>query len=526
MIYVSKIYDSGDLDIINTYDKSTTTVTVDEALKMQSRGISIAGFDYQDSKELSECEAMLQYDGDRVGDTSIDCVFVASTRYEGRGMYYMLNRNCFNNSSVCRLKGTCGILKGYACVLRARDNSLWIRFDDGYDSGYFNNKKVRVLFIGSAPDKVNTDNIINRMRATDKKAISGEKIDERFVEIELVQILSLSCDEKYSIPLIKGYHYESLKFILLHVETVNDASVLHVDGETIECAEEEILTCSEHELRNYSTYYMNSDNKLSCYFTDKSIVWSGLDGKYTLDLRTIRDRNVLSLSKLELRKYAAAKLMHHGYCPLSVDNICRIIFVSNGDELLIPDGCVGMSVSMEEFLKIDCLFSYIYLPKEFEFIMFNKLSLLNFLRRYIYEDTVVAYNAKTSKFIEAWGLKKFDFVMGSLFEPYLYYGRAVASSSLNSFNDYVLSSLKEQIDSIDSNKLQKEVLEILNFASDLSSKMSNIGKDLSRKDVFTIKAALDIANVVKTKVSGNEFNKLYSVLNCVYENIMDSGQIL
>lgn len=292
MLYVSKIYDSGDLDIINTYDKSTTTVTVDEALKMQSRGISIAGFDYPDSKELSECEAMLQYDVDRVGDTSINCIFVASTRYEGRGMYYILNRNCFNNSSVCRLKGTCGILKGYACVLRARDNSLWIRFDDGYDSGYFNNKKVRVLFIGSAPDKVNTDNIINRMRVTDKKAISGEKIDERFVEIELVQILSLSGDEKYSIPLIKGYHYESLKFILLHVETVNDASVLHVEGETVECAEEELLTCSEHELRNYSTYYMNSDNKLSCYFTDKFIVWSGLDGKYTLDLRTIRDRNV------------------------------------------------------------------------------------------------------------------------------------------------------------------------------------------------------------------------------------------
>lgn len=124
------------------------------------------------------------------------------------------------------------------------------------------------------------------------------------------------------------------------------------------------------------------------------------------------------------------------------------------------------------------------------------------------------------------GVKKFDFVRGSLFEPYLYYGRAVASSSLNSFNDYVLSSLKEQIDSIDLNKLQREVLEILNFASDLSSKMSNIGKDLSRKDVFTIKAALDIANVVKTKVSCNKFNKLYSVLNCVYENIMDSGQIL
>lgn len=44
--------------------------------------------------------------------------------------------------------------------------------------------------------------------------------------------------------------------------------------------------------------------------------------------------------------------------------------------------------------------------------------------------------------------------------------------------------------------------------------------------MFTIKAALDIANAVKTKVSCNKFNKLYSVLNCVYENIMDSGQIL
>lgn len=441
-------------------------------------------------------------------------------------MYYMLNRNCFNNSSVCRLKGTYGILKGSACVLHARNNSLWMRFDNGYDSGYFGNKNVRVLFVGSVPDKVNTDNIINRMRATDRKAIAGEKIDESFVEIELVQVLSLSGDEKYSIPLIKGYHYESLKFILLHVEIVNDASVLHVDGETIDCAEESLLTCSEYELKNYSTYYMNSDNKLNCYFTDKSIVWSGLDGKYTLDLRTIRDRNVLSLSKLELRKYAAAKLMHQGYCPLSVDNICRIIFVSKGDELLIPDGCVGMNVSMEEFLKIDCVLSYIYLPKDLEFIEYNKLSMLNFLRRYVSEDTVVAYNAKTSKFLEAWRLKKFDFVKGSLFEPYLYYGRAVASSSLNSFNDYVLSSLKEQIDSIDSNKLQREVLEILNFANDLSSKMSVIGKDLSRKDVFTIKAALDIADVVKTKVSGNEFNKSYSILSCVYENILDSGQIL
>lgn len=110
-----------------------------------------------------------------------------------------------------------------------------------------------------------------------------------------------------------------MKFILLHVETVNDASVLHVDGETIECAEESLLNCSEHELKNYSTYYMNSDNKLSCYFTDKSIVWSGLDGKYTLDLRTIRDRNVLSLSKLEIRKFAAAKLMHKGVLSF----ICR-----------------------------------------------------------------------------------------------------------------------------------------------------------------------------------------------------------
>lgn len=526
MLYVSKIHDSDDLDIINTYDKSTTTVTVDEALKMQSKGISIAGFDYPDFKELSECEAMLQYDGDRVGDTLIDCVFVASTRYEGRGMYYMLNRNCFNNSSVCRLKGTYGILKGSACVLRARDNSFWMRFDNGYDSGYFNNKKVRVLFIGAVPDRMNTDSIVNRLRATDKKSVTGEKIDESFVEIELVQVLSLSNDEKYSIPLINGYRYESLKFILLHVETASDASALHVDGETVECTEESLLTCSEYELRNYSTYYMNSDNKLSCYFTDKSIIWSGLDGKYTLDLRIIRDRNVLSLSKLELRKYAAAKLMHQGYCPLSVDNICRIIFVSKGDELLIPDGCVGISVSMEEFIKIDCLLSYIYLPKEFEFIEYNKLSLLDLLRKYISEDTVVAYNAKTFKFIEAWRLKKFDFVRGGLFEPYLYYGRAVASSSLNSFNDYVMSSLKEQIDSIDSNKLQREVLEILNFANGLSSKMSIIGKDLSRKDVFTLKAALDIADAVKTKVSGNEFNKLYSILNCVYENIMDSGQIL
>lgn len=37
MLYVSKIYDSGDLDIMNTYDKSTTTVTVDEALKCKVR---------------------------------------------------------------------------------------------------------------------------------------------------------------------------------------------------------------------------------------------------------------------------------------------------------------------------------------------------------------------------------------------------------------------------------------------------------------------------------------------------------
>lgn len=82
MLYVSKIHDSDSLDIINTYDNSKTTVTVDEALKMQSKGISIAGFDYPDSKELSECEAMLQYDGDRVGDALIDCVFVASTKYK------------------------------------------------------------------------------------------------------------------------------------------------------------------------------------------------------------------------------------------------------------------------------------------------------------------------------------------------------------------------------------------------------------------------------------------------------------
>lgn len=321
MLYVSKIYDSGDLDIINTYDKSTTTVTVDEALRMQSMGIIIVGVG---SKGLiqgynpSDNPVAKYYTGDRVGDSAFDTLLlgvISTLKYKGQ--LYLTD---FAQAALRKFgiddesSNQYGLIRDY--------NSCYIAV------GAYNDKAMSYMFVDR--DSITNGGYPNYSYTRDlgRVLLVEQRFDRSYLKAGIVRYeYPFSCP--YSTYLYSSSGVSLSNYIFCHSLTwsLNKISFTVVTDNNVKSFTPDKLVT-----------YMSEHKFYNARCTNGVIEYAGINGTYVFDVNKYKSISGDMLSAEATRRRAVSAILKRGTCVVDENNVCLEIAPDENGVCNVPEG--------------------------------------------------------------------------------------------------------------------------------------------------------------------------------------------